>query len=343
MRLALLAAIGAVLSIAAAQAEDLVATRPGVMCHSAAALAKLTLPGGDSRTHLPNPSAADQKLAESGGCSDILLGQHVTVLQAFHNTSIVRDRVAGNATLVVPNIDFEPADATGPRPLSTEPDGAAIPAGYRVAQRLPIGGPGSNALVVLIDRRLTPDLRKAMWHHSAYVSDALDDTDPRQAEFKLHPVLDAQLRLVSPDGNVLDELKTSYPLAEVETAPIRGLPFPVFQFSVDESAGFGGFSGPETLLLTPTSTQLRPMDFVSDKDGTADTLGLPDTLHAGWVIVPGRQAGVDEIEVADCPGGDDGHLQLYTYRFRDGRWHQAERTGDACGDLEVMPPRSAFP
>ena len=341
MRIALLAVLAAA-SLSAAQAEDLVATRPGLMCQSTAALARLTLPGGDSRTHLPHPTAADQQLAATGGCYDLWLGERVTVIKAFHNTSIVNTGTEDTTSRVVPNIDFEPADATGPAPLSTEP-GAAVPAGYLAAQRMSIGGRASDALVVLLDRRLTADLRKAMWSRTSDVSMALDPKDPRQAVFRRRPVLNAQLRLVSPEGTVLDELQTSYPLAEVGKAPIHGLPYPVFQFSVDESAGFGGFSGPATLLLTPTSTQLRPMAFVSESDPRPETLVLIEAERDVWTTAPAPQGGPDEIEEAFCPAGSAPRLLLFSYRFRDGRWHQARRTGDACNDIEAMPPRTAFP
>jgi hypothetical protein len=298
---------------------------------------------GRRQPHPPAPSGcADQQLAGTGGCYDLWLGERVTVIKAFHNTSIVVTGTEDTTNRVIPNIDFEPADGTGPAPLSTEP-GAAVPAGYRVAQRVVIAGRASDALVVLLDRRLTADLRKAMWGTTSDVGMALAPTDPRQAVFQRRPVLNAQLRLVSPHGTVLDELKTSYPLAEVGEAPIRGLPYSVFQFSVDESAGFGGFSGPATLLLTPTSTQLRPMAFVSESDPRPETLVLIEAGRDLWKVAPAPQGGPDGIDEAFCPAGSAPRLLLFTYRFHDGRWHQARRTGDACNVIEAIPPRTAFP
>ena len=349
MHPALILAVSAALSVATAQAADLVAARPGLMCHSKAALSRLTLPDGDSRTHLPDPAPADERLADTGGCYDLDgSAQRVTVIKAFHNTSIVSTAVAGAGpsdatTFVVPNVDFEPADAPGSAPGPAAPHPGPTPPGYAVAERMPVGGAASDDLVLLLDRRLTPDLRHAMWEQTSVVGDVMDAHDPRQAEFKARPVLNAQLRLMSRDGTVLDTLRTGYPLAEVKPAPIHGLPAPLFEFTDDESAGFGGFSGPATLLLTPSTTALRPVAFVSDSDGTRETLVLASTLHAGWTIVPSRQGGPDEIEAAYCPGGGTSHLFLLTYRFRDGAWHEARRTGEACGDLEAMPPPDDFP
>ena len=68
---------------------DLVAIRPGVMCASAAALASLTLPSGDSRTHAASPRPQDLAVARQGGCGDVTLGHAVLVQTRHHNTSVV--------------------------------------------------------------------------------------------------------------------------------------------------------------------------------------------------------------------------------------------------------------
>ena len=112
--LAITATLTLAATMAAARAEDLVATRPGVMCRSAEALGRLTLPGGDSRTHAARPRPEDLQLADSGGCVDIPPGARVRVRQAFHNTSIVSTGAADATPMVVPNADFRPAGAEAP-------------------------------------------------------------------------------------------------------------------------------------------------------------------------------------------------------------------------------------
>ena len=62
---------------APALADDLVATKPGLVCVSSDALAKLTLPDGSSRTAQSNPSPFDLALKQSGGCTDITIGMRV--------------------------------------------------------------------------------------------------------------------------------------------------------------------------------------------------------------------------------------------------------------------------
>ena len=81
-RFAMLAlSLGVLLGVLAtdAHADELVATHAGVMCASADALAKLTLPGGDSRTHVASPEPQALSLATAGGCVDIKPGIKVTV------------------------------------------------------------------------------------------------------------------------------------------------------------------------------------------------------------------------------------------------------------------------
>jgi hypothetical protein len=110
----LLACLLLIASTASSWADDLVATKPGLVCVSADALARLTLPGGSSRTAQGNPTPADLALKQSGGCTDITIGMRVHVETARHNTSIVTYTAPdGQAvTAYVPNIDFE--DAVSP-------------------------------------------------------------------------------------------------------------------------------------------------------------------------------------------------------------------------------------
>ena len=283
---------------------------------------------------------------------DIPPGTRVTVRQAFHNTSIVSTGAADATPMVVPNADFRPADATEaatPTPASNMASGPsgpgpAPPPGYTVVQRLAVAGPGSPVLVVLEDRRLTSKLREEAW--GAGPPDMqLDPHDPLSAQLAHAPFLPTRLQLLSPTGQVLAETREKdYPLARVEPAPIHGLPVPTFFYTVDMSAGFGGFSGPATVLLTPTTRGLTPVQVVPDRGGKPDTLGFMSTLHAQSAIVPARRSGPEEIEVAVCDRTTpNGRLTLYTSRFLNGQWHRAERNGGACDDVEVMPPRSAFP
>ena len=95
-----------------AKAETLIATRPGLMCTSAEALAKLTLPDGSSRTTTARPRPEDLRVRAAGGCIDIPPGAQVTVIEAFRNTSSVSfdpGDGGGARVFTVPKIDFTTA------------------------------------------------------------------------------------------------------------------------------------------------------------------------------------------------------------------------------------------
>ncbi len=98
----------------AALADTMTASRPGLMCASADALARLTLPDGSDRAASPHARPGDGASAQQGGCIAIPHGALVTLQVARRNTSIVtydaRDG-RGSRTFVVPNVDFAPGPA----------------------------------------------------------------------------------------------------------------------------------------------------------------------------------------------------------------------------------------
>ena len=95
-----------------ARADMLRATRPGIMCTSADALAKLSLPDGSSRTAASNVPPAVEAIARAGNCVDFPVGNVVILLTRHNNTSIVRsDTLSGDGvldTFIIPNIDYAP-------------------------------------------------------------------------------------------------------------------------------------------------------------------------------------------------------------------------------------------
>lgn len=100
-------------------AADLIATKPGVMCTSTQALAQLTLPDGNSRSHGDAATPVQLAQAQAGGCVDIQPGMTVSVQTAHKNTSVVSYQRAGSTaseTFVIPNIDFVPVFAEDDAP-----------------------------------------------------------------------------------------------------------------------------------------------------------------------------------------------------------------------------------
>ena len=110
MRTFLLSLILLVLAAApAASAETMTSTRHSLMCASPNALARLILPGGQSRIGTSAEASGDRQTALSGGCVDVPPGTQVAVQSARTNTSVVtydaRDG-RGPRTLVAPNVNF---------------------------------------------------------------------------------------------------------------------------------------------------------------------------------------------------------------------------------------------
>ncbi len=102
----------ACLSPIGAEAALLKATRPGVMCVSPEALARLSLPDGSSRTARPDAPSSLVAVARAGGCAEFPGGNVVILQTARKNTSIVRsDTLTGDGvldTFYVANIDYAP-------------------------------------------------------------------------------------------------------------------------------------------------------------------------------------------------------------------------------------------
>jgi hypothetical protein len=101
-----------------AAAQTMVATRPGLMCVSPAALATLTLPDGSNRGASSRARPEDEATKQAGQCIDIPSGARVQAQQRRINTSLVRfDPGDGARTFIVPNIDFaveRPAPSAAP-------------------------------------------------------------------------------------------------------------------------------------------------------------------------------------------------------------------------------------
>ena len=336
MRSVLLATIGlTVLPPTATLADDLVAIRPGLQCASANALARLTPPDGESRSHAVAPRPSDLAAARMGGCTDIVLGTIVTVLTARHDTSVIAR--PGSSPVVVANIDVEPLPD---RPQPPDRDG------YATIQHLLTGGPDGEALEVLEDDRITPTLRRQMWGVAEDPAFVLDAGSPLLKRLASHPLLKARLRLVAGTGAVISERKLDQLQAIVGPAPLHGLPAPAFLLTVDDSIGMGSYAGRVTTLLVPSQRRLDAVQATAP-DGTAEPMHLGDTLKTLWRVVPPRIGQTEEIELAACrpQGSKPGFVTTYaTYRFTDGRWRVASRRTDGITELdEGFPARSMFP
>ncbi len=317
-------------------ADQLVAVKPGIVCASADALGRLTLPGGDSRTHLPAPTPGDLRAASAGGCIDITPGLRVTTLETYHNTSVA---VVDGVRMTIPNIDFQPA-AESASGAPADP----LPSGYAVASRVAVEGRTGQALVILEDSRISAQLRERMWHVSADPAFVLPGRSRLAAELARRPLRAARVRIVGADGATLAERLLDEPLAKVARARWHGLPAPTYLLTVDHSIGMGSYAGLSTTLLVPGESGLDPVTYAAP-DGHSGILRLGETLKTGWQAVPGRAGGADELEQALCRPDDKGRFTISyeTYRTVNGAWQMTSRQEAGYWDNEALPPRSAFP
>lgn len=216
---------------------------------------------------------------------------------------------------------------------------AELPAGYRLAQKLSMED--GSALQVLEDQRISAQMHKDSWG-SGLDADSFDDT----ADLLENPLLEAQVRLVSPAGDVIAHQNLGYPLAKVKKAPLKGQPEPVYFLTIDQTAPMGSYSGPATQLLLPAKQQLKPVNYTG-ADGKVEPLTLARTGKAEWKVVS-ASGGADELlqvsSFMDGEGEDDFATRYETYRFVDGQWRGVSSQKKGYWDTESeFPARKAFP
>ena len=225
-------------------------------------------------------------------------------------------------------------------PVMAWADTAKLPPGYRLAQKR-VTQDGS-VLQVLEDQRISAQMHKDSW------GNGLDeDSFDEPGDLVENPLLNAQVRLLSASGDVVAHEELGYPLAEVNKAPLKGLPEPVYFLTIDQTAPMGTYSGPATQLLLPAKQQLKPVNY-KDADGTPKPLTLAQTGKAAWQVASPPNGGADELlqvsSFMDGDGDDDFATRYQTYRFVEGQWQVAVSQKAGYWDTESdFPSRTAFP
>lgn len=217
---------------------------------------------------------------------------------------------------------------------------AEVPEGYRLAQTLVTED--GVALQVLEDQRISVQLHKDSWGNGLD-EDSFDEPN----DLMQHPLLEAQVRLLSASGEVLAQEELGYPLAMVQKAPLKGLPEAVYFLTIDETATMGTYSGPATQLLLPAKQLLAPLNYKA-ADGQLKPLILANTGKAAWKIATPAKDDVDELlqvsSFMQGDGEDDFVTRYQTFRFADGQWQVASHQKAGYWDMESdFPSRAAFP
>ena len=110
-------------SFSVARADTIFSTQPALLCRSADALGKLSLPSGGDRAHSPQARPGDQQIFTAGGCVDISFGTPVNLVsQAIHTRVVEYDakRGEGPQQYYSAKVDFFlPGDAPALDPHSS--------------------------------------------------------------------------------------------------------------------------------------------------------------------------------------------------------------------------------
>ncbi|NWD70497.1 hypothetical protein HX870_23130 [Pseudomonas gingeri] len=217
-----------------------------------------------------------------------------------------------------------------------------VPAGYRVAQQLPVDD--GQVLEILEDARITPDLHRALWGNGSDPENLEDQV--LAADVEKTPFVEAQVRLLAPSGEALENKSLGYPLASVEKAPLTGMPAPAFFLTIDETAPMGTYSGPATQVLMPSVGKLNTTVYRT-AEGKSEALFLAQTGKAAWQVGAPAADGKAQIQqVSSSPASEDEEFvtTYRTYRFQDGAWQLSSRQEAGYWDTESdFPQRSAFP
>ena len=200
-------------TIEPALATTATVVRPGIMCVSAGALAILTLPNGDSRTHRANLNQRDHQTATEGDCTDLLATMRFVVYRTYHNTSLVAvDHDSGEKSSVywIPNIDITFSRARSDTPIAALVN--QLSEGVRglvVMQRFQLDG-GLGTIELLQDARISPSVFTELWR-AGESSQMLAAQHP---VFR-RPLLTAHLRLVVNGDSKTQTRDVGYPLASL--------------------------------------------------------------------------------------------------------------------------------
>lgn len=275
----LLIAAAACASGQPAHAEIVHPVREGVMCLSARALAILTLPNGDSRTHRPGHDGNDLEIASAGGCVDLRPDMALDVHRSYHNTSLVwvlQQDGARSPLYRVPNIDLRFEDAAPAVQPQDEPGpvgGGDDTGGYVVKQQFRIGG-GGVTIALLQDRRLSPSVFNDLWRAGrSGMSEAR-----KKGLLTGGPLLHARLRLTEDGSAEWRTRDVGYPLATLSPLGGDGAAFSLHVDTTDRQA-----SRITEEKLLPAAHGLTPLpERLSDQAAAGDAPArLPPQPAAG--------------------------------------------------------------
>lgn len=217
---------------------------------------------------------------------------------------------------------------------------------YAVSQSFPLHQATeglAGTLQLLMDSRLTPDVRGEMWGKGDW-SVVLSPDAKLFQEFSKVPPAYAKLQIRSEAGQLVSERILGVALAQIQEVNFDGENNRTFLLTVDSSVGFGSDAGLETTLLQIHDGTFRGVFAEAEGTRKSEPFRLVKTLKADWKMVSSSEK--PEILSFSCrPAQDGSFVVVYVrYYFERGEWFakQRERPGFWESD-QGFPPRSEFP
>lgn len=226
--------------------------------------------------------------------------------------------------------------------------GSHAPGGLIVVVKEPLSlqANGINGMLELLqDARLTPKLIEQMWGTGGV---DIDD-DPTLAMFRNDAPLNAELRLVSTDGKLVQREPIERPLVRLKEIHLYGDGPINYQVTVDYSAGFGSYSGPITSFVEVRKGHFNWIE-ASGETGKLEKIALMESLKTTWKQVPAQAGRASQFLEASCRpkdfGSNDPKFQI-TYKriYFDGKqWRSIARIVNGFTEFDNgFPPRRMFP
>lgn len=226
----------------------------------------------------------------------------------------------------------------------SQEDGLAIKATIQLSS----AADGFNGrLVLLEDKRLTPDLDKLLWE-SGGPELALNPTDPRYKLLTSPPLQPAKIRLLNDSSNPVAEMKLERELARIEPVPLHPGHRTIL-VTTDLSAGFGSYSGPFTELLDLRQGKFETVTAQNTESSDQQPIRLASTLKTAWKLSPAgnhSNAAEDILEVACRPNADASafYITYSRYHWTSHGWIESSRSARGWWEAdEAFPPSAAFP
>ena len=217
---------------------------------------------------------------------------------------------------------------------------------YTVAQtfalsRDPNGVNGKMEL--LLDRRLTPAVRKLMWGTGDW-SFVLPPESELFREFSAMPPAHAKLVIRDHSGKVIADRTLDGALAELkEWNPAAGRNRE-YLLTVDHSSGAGSYNGLATTVLDVSQASLRDAKAIDAATQKQELIRLSKTLKSDWRIDSCSR--VTTILFVSChPGKADNFVVDYVrYKWNGSTWLKYGREAPGVWESdEPFPASSVFP